>query len=248
MPKILPKRWSTWFEDTVCAIPRGHDCDQNEQGSVVNSGKLSGQPATNLKRSSQHFVHDSASNSYTNTVPGENFVSRFALGLAILVPIAVWTACGGGSSNTGGNTGGGGGVTGGGQVSTPIVVSVSAGQTTSNVTLSVPAPASSPTPNATAVGADGSHAFSSGDVLHQNSTATVIVAGTALNTSMKASLSGPGDITLGALQPVTFTDKTTGISFTATVPSNAAFGARTLVLQDTKNDITTFAGGLEVVP
>jgi hypothetical protein len=109
-------------------------------------------------------------------------------------------------------------------------------------------PASSPTPNATLVGADGTHAFSSGDVLHQNSSATVIIAGTGLNTSMKASLSGPADITIGALQSITFTNNSTGISFTATVASNAALGARTLILQDAKNDITTFSGGLEVVP
>jgi hypothetical protein len=195
-------------------------------------------------------VHGSASNSYTESIPGENFVSRFAL-LAILVPIAMWTACGGGggSSNPGGNTGGGGGGgTGGGQVNAPTVVSVSAGQTVPGVNITVVGPASSPTPNATAVGADGSHAFASGDVMHQNSTAKIIVAGKGLNTSMKASFSGPADITIGALQPVTFTDKTTGISFTATVPSNAALGARTLILQDTKNDITTFTGGLEVVP
>jgi hypothetical protein len=38
------------------------------------------------------------------------------------------------------------------------------------------------------------------------------------------------------------------LSFPATIPSNAALGARTLILQDTKNDITTFTGGLEVVP
>jgi hypothetical protein len=173
---------------------------------------------------------------------------RLALISAIFVPIAVWTACGGSSSNGGSSSGGGGGVTGGGPVSSPTIVSVSAGQTASGANISVPTPGSSPTPNATAVGADGSHAFSSGDILHQNSTATVIVAGTGLNTSMKASLSGPADITIGALQLVTFTDKSTGISFTATIASNAALGARTLVLQDMKNDITTFSGGLEVVP
>jgi hypothetical protein len=196
-------------------------------------------------------VHGSASNCYTESIPGENFVSRFAL-LAILVPIAMWTACGGGggSSNPGGNTGGGGGGgTGGGQVNAPTVVSVSAGQTVPGVNITVVGPASSPTPNATAVGADGSHAFSSGDVMHQNSTATVIVFGTGLNTSMKASFSGPGDIAVGPLQSVTFQKSNTpGLSFTATIPSNAALGARTLILRDTKNDITTFTGGLEVVP
>jgi hypothetical protein len=196
-------------------------------------------------------VHGSASNCYTESIPGENFVSRFALGLAIMVSIAMWTACGGGgSSNAGGNTGGGGGGgTGGGQVNAPTVVSVSAGQTVPGVNITVVGPASSPTPNTTAVGAHAMSAFSSGDVMHQNSTATVIVFGTGLNTSMKASFSGPGDITVGPLQSVMFQKSNTpGLSFPATIPSNAALGARTLILQDTKNDITTFTGGLEVVP
>jgi len=164
----------------------------------------------------------------------------------------MWTACGGGggSSNAGGNTGGGGGGgTGGGQVNAPTVVSVSAGQTVPGVNITVVGPASSPTPNATAVGADGVQAFSSGDVMHQNSVAKILVFGTGLNTSMKASFSGPADIAVGPLQSVMFQKSNTpGLSFTATVPSNAALGARTLILQDTKNDITTFTGGLEVVP
>lgn len=84
--------------------------------------------------------------------------------------------------------------------------------------------------------------------MHQNSSATVIIAGTGLNTTMKASFSGPADITIGPLQSVTFTNNSKGLSFTATMPANAALGARTLVLQDTNNDISTFAGGLEVVP
>jgi hypothetical protein len=172
---------------------------------------------------------------------------RFAF--VLLVASIFWTACGGGSSNNsgGGNTGGGG--TGGGAVNPPVAVSVSAGQTASGINITVPGPASNPTPNATLVGADGIHAFSSGDILHQNRTATVIIAGTGLNTSMKASFSGPADITIGPLQSVTFQGgKGTGLSFPATIGPNAALGARTLILQDAKNDITTFAGGLEVVP
>jgi hypothetical protein len=170
--------------------------------------------------------------------------------LFLVVPLMLWTACGGsssgGSSNTGG--GGGGGTGGGGAVNPPVVVSVSSGQTSSGVSITVPAPASSPTPNATAVGADGINAFSSGDVMHQNSSPTVLVFGTGLSASMKASFSGPSDITIGPLRSVNFQGGGTGVSFTATVASNAALGARTLILQDAKNDITTFTGGLEVVP
>lgn len=167
----------------------------------------------------------------------------------LLLSAVSWTACGGGSSNNsgGGNTGGGG--TGGGTVNAPVVVSVSGTQSPTGINIVVPAPVSSPTPNATLVGADGVHAFSSGDVLRRNTTATVIIAGTGLNTSMKASFSGPADISIGPLQSVTFQGgKGTGVSFPATIAPNAALGARTLILQDAKNDITTFAGGLEVVP
>jgi hypothetical protein len=175
-------------------------------------------------------------------------MSKPMFAFVLLLCAVFWTACGGGSSNNsgGGSTGGGG--TGGGAVNPPVVVSVSGTQSPFGINIVVPAPASSPTPNATLVGADGINAFSSGDVLHRNSTATVIIAGTGLNTSMIASLSGPADITIGPLQSITFTNNSKGLSFSATVSANAALGARTLILQDAKNDITTFAGGLEVVP
>lgn len=199
---------------------------------------------------SQLPMRHNASNSDIDAFPGENLLPRLLLLVIILLPLALWTACGGGDSNTAGNPGGGGGGNGGGAVNPAMVVSVSSGQAVSGVNISVAAQASSPTPNATAAGADGSHAFSGGDVMHQNSVATVIVFGPGLNTSMKASFSGPGDIAIGPLQSVKFTDPNAppGLRFTATVASNAALGARTLVLQDTKNDITTFSGALEVVP
>jgi hypothetical protein len=194
-----------------------------------------------------------ASNSDIDAFSGENLLPRPLLLVIILLPLALWTACGGGGgSNSEGNPvpGGGGGNGGGGGVNPPTIVSVSAGQAVLGVNISVAAQASSPTPNVTAAGADGSHAFSGGDVMHQNHVATVIVFGPGLNTSMKASFSGPGDIAIGPLQSVNFTDPKAppGLRFTATVASNAALGARTLVLQDTKNDITTFSGALEVVP
>jgi hypothetical protein len=193
-----------------------------------------------------------ASNSDIDAFSGENLLPRPLLLVIILLPLALWTACGGGGSNSEGNPvpGGGGGNGGGGGVNPPTIVSVSAGQAVLGVNISVAAQASSPTPNVTAAGADGKSAFSGGDVMHQNSVATVIVFGPGLNTSMKASFSGPGDIAIGPLQSVNFTDPKAppGLRFTATVASNAALGARTLVLQDTKNDITTFSGALEVVP
>jgi len=65
---------------------------------------------------------------------------------------------------------------------------------------------------------------------------------------MKVSLTGPNDIQISNPQAVTATDGTPGITFTATIASDAALGARTVVLQNPKNDITAYAGGLEVVP
>jgi len=65
---------------------------------------------------------------------------------------------------------------------------------------------------------------------------------------MKVSLTGPNDIQISNPQAVTATDRTPGITFTATIASDAALGARTVVLQNPKNDITAYAGGLEVVP
>jgi hypothetical protein len=201
---------------------------------------------------SQLPMRRNASNSDIDAFSGENLLPRPLLLVIILLPLALWTACGGGGSNSEGNPvpGGGGGNGGGGGVNPPTIVSVSAGQAVLGVNISVAAQASSPTPNVTAAGADGKSAFSGGDVMHQNSVATIIVFGPGLNTSMKASFSGPGDIAIGPLQSVNFTDPKAppGLRFTATVASNAALGARTLVLQDTKNDITTFSGALEVVP
>jgi hypothetical protein len=65
---------------------------------------------------------------------------------------------------------------------------------------------------------------------------------------MSVSVSGPADISVSNIQDIMSTTNVPGVSFTATVDANAALGARTVVLQATNNDITTFAGGLEVVP
>ena len=60
------------------------------------------------------------------------------------------------------------------------------------------------------------------------------------------SISGPGDITVTNIQSITATDKTPGVSFTAAVAANAALGARTVLLRDLKDDITSFTCGFEV--
>jgi len=65
---------------------------------------------------------------------------------------------------------------------------------------------------------------------------------------MKVSITGPGDITVGTLTAVTAQDGTPGVQFPITLTNSSALGARTVVMQDAKNDVTTFSGGLEVVP
>jgi hypothetical protein len=82
--------------------------------------------------------------------------------------------------------------------------------------------------------------------MQRGSTPTVLLFGQGISASMQISISGPNDITIGNPVSIKATDGTPGISFTAAVSSNAAVGARTVILQDTKNDITTFTGGLEV--
>jgi len=65
---------------------------------------------------------------------------------------------------------------------------------------------------------------------------------------MQVSVSGPSDVAISGIQSITATDNTPGVSFTASVDSNAALGARTVILQATNDDVTTFTGGLEIIP
>jgi hypothetical protein len=65
---------------------------------------------------------------------------------------------------------------------------------------------------------------------------------------MTVTITGPGDITVGALSSITATDGTPGVQFPITLIGTTALGARTIVMKDTKGDITTFTGGLEVTP
>jgi hypothetical protein len=164
---------------------------------------------------------------------------------ALLVPFffSLLTGCSGGSN--GGTTTGGGGGSGGGAVGQAIVVNVSGGQTTSGIDIVVASPASSPAPNAENLGT-GNTASNTGATISQGTTATVLLFGPGLNGSMQVTISGPADIAVTDIHSITSTDNTPGVAFTATVAGNAVLGARTVLLRDSKDDITTFAGGLEV--
>lgn len=135
-------------------------------------------------------------------------------------------------------------------VTSPTVVNAAAGQTASGVDITVSAPAATSAPNAQDLGASGNSAFNTGDVIHRGQTARVLLFGTGLSAAMQVTIRGPADIQVSNIVGIQSTDKppTPGISFTATVSSSAALGARTVVLQTSAGDVTTFTGGLEVVP
>ena len=172
--------------------------------------------------------------------------TRFSLA-SILCTISVLAACGGSSSTT--SSGGGGG--GGGAPGSPSLVTVSAGANASGINISVVSPQSTPTPNAKFLGvnlAQGGATVTGDTVSRGQGNATVTMFGPGLSSSMKVSITGPGDITVGTLTAVTAQDGTPGVQFPITLTNSSALGARTVVMQNAKNDVTTFSGGLEVVP
>ncbi len=160
--------------------------------------------------------------------------------------------CGGGSSNSPAPTPNPGPVSGGGPVNPPIVVNVVADETVPGVDISVPGPASPPGPNATVLGVADltgrASAFNTGGIIHRGTIMRVILFGPALSGDMQVIIGGPADIIVTSVTSITATDNTPGISFVAAVDPNAALGARSVSLKTSQNDITTFAGGMEVMP
>jgi hypothetical protein len=134
-------------------------------------------------------------------------------------------------------------------------VSVAAGS--SGVDVTVPGPSTSPVVNAQVLGAaggGGSSAFSTGDFIHVGTTQAVLLFGPGLSAANVAKINaiqigGSGDVVVvpGSLQGITATNNTPGIVFQVAVAPNAALGARSVFLVS-GNDMTVFAGGLEVVP
>ena len=132
------------------------------------------------------------------------------------------------------------------------VVTVAAGQTASSVDILVSAPASSPAPNAQNLGVaplvGGGSAMNTGDIIHRGQTARVLLFGPGLTGDMQVTIRGTTDIIVSGIHAITATDNTPGIAFNVVATPDATLGARTVVLQSAKGDITTFTGGLEVVP
>ncbi len=187
-------------------------------------------------------------------VPLFRKLSLLSLLAALLLFIA---GCGGGSStttNTGGTTTGGTTTgttgTGGGSSTTPnsaTVVPVVAGVTASGVDINVVSPGASPQANAELLGV-GTTAFNTGAIIHRGATMEVLLFGQGLNGSMQITISGPNDIAVSNIRAIQSTSGTPGVAFDAAVSGNAALGARTVALKGTNNDVTTFTGGLEVMP
>ena len=178
------------------------------------------------------------------------------LSLSLLAGCGGPPGCPGGVFVSGGcasSNGGGGGHLGqgggGGAVLAPVPVAVQANQT-AIANIAVIAPVSPTPPNVQAVGVDSNgFAFATGGTAHQGEAAGVLTLfGPGITSDMTASFSGPSDITVSNISPVTATDGTPGLQFDIAVASTAALGARTLILQNTNNDITTFAGGIEIIP
>ena len=136
--------------------------------------------------------------------------------------------------------------------STATVVNVGAGQSVSGVNVVVTTPASSTLPNAEDLGVNPvsglGMAANTGGSIHRGSTMRILLFGPGLSSSMKVTVAGPEDIAVSSLQGIEATDNTPGVAFTAAVAANAALGARTVYLKGANGDITSFTGGLEVIP
>jgi hypothetical protein len=138
------------------------------------------------------------------------------------------------------------------QLKAPVPVDVSRGPSATGIDITVPAAALSPAPNAQDLGVNTptgrASASNTGGAIHRGATMRIILFGPGLNGQMQVKIGGPSDITVSSITGIQATDNTPGISFMATAKGNAALGARTVYLQNTSGDVTSFTGGLEVVP
>lgn len=175
-------------------------------------------------------------------------ITAFAL-LLVLVTLG----CGGGNGQTLGKSGGTTPPTSGNfPVGSPQVSTLAEGQTLGSMDIAVAAPVESTSPNALNLGVNevtgSATASNTGDSVPRGTTKRVIIFGPGLTGDMQVLISGPADITVSNVIATKATDGTPGISFNIAVSSTAGLGARTVMLQSPGGDITTFTGGLEVVP
>jgi hypothetical protein len=160
------------------------------------------------------------------------------------------TACGGDDSSPPPPPGNGGGGNNNGTIQVPVAVAVADGQTVSGTNITVPSGTS--TLNAELLGVlpigSGGSAQNTGDRIQRGTTGQVLMFGTGLSGSVTVAISGPADILVSNIVTRTATDGTQGVSFDVVVDPNAALGARTVFLQSGTDQLTSFTGGLEVIP
>jgi hypothetical protein len=158
------------------------------------------------------------------------------------------TACGGDDSSP--PPPGNGGGNNNGAIQAPVTVAVADGQTVSGTNITVPTGTS--TLNAELLGVlpvgSGGSAQNTGDRIQRGATGQVLMFGTGLSGSVTVTISGPADIQVSNVTTRTATDGTQGVSFDVVVDPNAALGARTVFLQSGTTQLTSFTGGLEVIP
>ena len=132
-------------------------------------------------------------------------------------------------------------------LSTANIVSVSAGAKSSGVDIVVAPAAGAEKAMALGTLADG-FAANTGVIVHQASTDTIVLFGPGLSGAMGVSISGPQDIGISNIRSIQAKDGSAGVAFDAVVGATSTSGARTVYLKANNNDITAFAGGLEVQP
>jgi hypothetical protein len=157
------------------------------------------------------------------------------------------TACGGDDSSPPPGNGGG---NNGGTIQAPVTVAVADGQAISGTNITVPTGTS--TLNAEMLGVlpvgSGGSAQNTGDRIQRGATGQVLMFGRGLSGSVTVTISGPADIQVSNVVTRTASDGTQGVSFDVVVDPSAAVGARTVFLQSGTTQLTSFTGGLEVIP
>ena len=173
----------------------------------------------------------------------------------IVVLTILTIACGGGSSSNSNNTPTNPPPTsnppppsnpGPQNLGAPNVITVAAGASASG-DITVASPVSNPAINALNLGTTAAgFASNTGVAVPRGSTQGIILFGPGITGDLTVTLSGPGDITVSNPRTIKSTNGTSGIAFDVNIPANAAPGARTVFLRSSNNDITAFAGGLEI--
>ncbi len=138
------------------------------------------------------------------------------------------------------------------QLPSPVPVDVSRGPDATGIDITVTNPVSSPAPNAQDLGSNTPSArqaaSNTGGSIRRGATMRVILFGPGLNGQMQVRISGPTDISISGVTSIQASDNTPGVAFMAAAAGNAALGARTVYLQNNSGDVTSFTGGLEVIP